>query len=123
MLVTGFAGSALASRGSSVHVQVPYVRSNVLFAIKVTGHAARKLQIYLYVDYEACGPNPAVEKGRTGPYGTSAGGREKVVKGNFKVISRGWHSRGPALDHACAYLVNGKTGAVVAHAFKPYQVH
>jgi hypothetical protein len=124
VLFTVFAGSAAASGRNSVHVKVPYVRSNVQFAIKVTGHAASRLQLYLFIDYKACGRNPAVEKGRSDPiYGTSAGGREKAVKGNFNVTSRGWHSRGPALDHACAYLVNGRTGAVVAHAFKPYTVH
>jgi hypothetical protein len=123
VLVTGFAGAALASGGNRVHVKVPNVRSNTLFAITVTGHAATRLQLYLFIDYQPCGPNPGVEKGRSGPYGTSAGGRERSVKGNFRDVSKGWHSRGPAVDHACAYLVKGSTGAVLAHAFKIYHVY
>jgi hypothetical protein len=122
ILVTAFAGAAIAG-GSSVHVNVArHVRKGVAYAITMRGFAAGKERLYLFVDYYSCGSTPAVEHSSH-----AANGDYWTVHGHFVRISKDWHSSLKAVDHACVYLVrlsapiNSSTG-VVAHAFRGYKI-
>jgi hypothetical protein len=113
-------GTAVAS-SNSVQVTPPSsVPAKTLYSISLSGHAARKERLYLFVDYHKCGANPQVEHSR-------ASGDYWYVNGDFTEVAKGWYARKTGKDHVCAFLqkksqaVNA-AGGVTAHAFKAYQI-
>ncbi len=108
--------SALARNRYQIEVSVQTnVHRNVAYAVTVIGFSTRKEKAVLFVDYASCGSTPAVEVHRLDAE------LAYTVKGAFSKVS-GWKSSLARRDHACAYLVDRKTGRVLARGSRTYPV-
>jgi hypothetical protein len=140
-LVAGLAlaatGTALAA-GSSLHVKAPHAKVKkqkhcpdhlsrcAIYDITVVGSASTSAHLYVFIDSHKCGPNPAVEFSRSGPYGTAYGYFWKKISGRFK-RSAGFSTITAVKDHACTYLASesapkNSAHGVVARSFRTYKV-
>jgi hypothetical protein len=114
-----FGGSALGRVKDSIQVAKPVgAKKNAVYDVIVSGFSNRKEKAYLFVDYKACAATLAGETAQALP------NEKKVytVHGAFTRVS-GWKSPVSKLDHACAYLVNPKTGQLLASGRVGYLVH
>jgi hypothetical protein len=120
-------GGTAAAGGNSVHLKVPHVTVGTFYRIKAHGFAVGTKRLYLFIDAQRCGANPAIEEARTGPFGSSFGYHWRNVHGSFNRSGR-FLTNARITDYACAYLSKGSEPAfsptgVVAHAFKKFRVH
>jgi hypothetical protein len=114
-----FGGSALARSEDSIHVAKPVgAKRNAVYNVVVSGFSNRQGKAYLFVDYKRCAATLVAETAQASPH------EKKVynVRGAFTRVS-GWISRASKLDHACVYLVNPKTGQLLASGGTGYLVH
>lgn len=116
-LTLGLAGSALARARNSIHVAAPaHAAKNAVYNVAISGFSTKRDQAYLFVDYRPCAASVSAERriapGEEVPY---------TVHGAFTRVS-GWKSSMSGVDHACAFLVNPKTGRTVASARVSYSV-
>jgi uncharacterized iron-regulated membrane protein len=94
------------------------------YDISITGLALHKSKAYLFVDYGRCAATYAAEK----RIAVDESPPPYTVSGPFSETS-GWKTRliepGPAeqSDHACTYLVDPRTGRVLAAAKATFVVH
>jgi hypothetical protein len=112
-------GSALARVKDSIHVAKPVgAKRNSVYNVIVSGFSTRQAKAYLFVDYKRCAGTLAAETAQALP------NEKKVyaVHGAFTKVS-GWTSPVSKTDHACVYLVNPKTGKLVASGGTGYLVH
>lgn len=91
------------------------------FSVTLKGHATSAERLYMFLDFKACGANPAVEHAR-------ANGSVWSVEGSYKEVSKGWVSYKRGTDHVCAYLqkaseVENSPGGILAHKFASFKVH
>jgi hypothetical protein len=121
LVLLGIAAPAVAG-GNSVSVTVPkHVRQNVSYSVTLSGVAAHRERLYLFVDYHSCAATPAVEHSRTN-------GDIWMVSGSYHVTSKGWKSSAKGTDHGCGYLqrasspLNGRSG-ILARGSVSYRVH
>jgi hypothetical protein len=113
-----FGSSALARGKDSIQVAKPVgAKKNTVYDVIVSGFSNRKEKAYLFVDYKRCAATLAAETAQALP------NEKKVytVHGAFTKVS-GWKSPVSKLDHACSYLVNPKTGQVLASGGTGYLV-
>lgn len=118
-LVFGVGGSALARGKDSIHVAKPVgAKRNAVYNVVVSGFSNRQGKAYLFVDYKRCAATLLAETAQALP------NEKKVynVRGAFTRVS-GWTSPAAKLDHACVYLVNPKTGQLLASGGTGYLVH
>jgi hypothetical protein len=114
-----FGGSALARVKDSIQVAKPVgAKRNSVYNVIVSGVSNRQAKAYLFVDYKRCAATLATETAQALP------NEKKVytVHGAFTKVS-GWKSPVSKLDHACVYLVNPKTGQLLASGGTGYLVH
>jgi hypothetical protein len=114
-----FGGSALARVKASIQVAKPVgAKRNSVYNVIVSGVSNRQAKAYLFVDYKRCAATLAAETAQALP------NEKKVytVHGAFTKVS-GWKSPVSKLDHACVYLVNPKTGQLLASGGTGYLVH
>ena len=86
------------------------------YNMTIHGFARRRATAYLFVDYVGCAGSFATERGRA-----AAASDSYAVRGRFSELS-GWKSSTRGADHACAYLVGLRSGAVLATARVSFQV-
>jgi len=112
-------GSALASSRDSIRVAKPVgAKKNVVYNVTLSGFSTKPDKAYLFVDYKPCAASMAGESAQALP-------REKLVwtvHGTFTRVS-GWKSPVSKVDYACVYLVNPKTGTLLASGRTKYLVH
>jgi hypothetical protein len=112
-------GSALASGRDSIRVAKPVgARKNVVYNVTLSGFSTKREKAYLFVDYKPCASTFVAEGGQALP-------KEKLVwtvHGTFTRTS-GWKSPVSKVDYACVYLVNPKTGRLLAAGSTKYLVH
>jgi hypothetical protein len=112
-------GSALARGTDRIQVAKPIgAKKNAVYNVVVSGFSNRKEKAYLFVDYKRCAATLPAEIAQALP-------NEKLtyrVHGTFTRVS-GWKSPVSKLDHACVYLVNPKTGQLLASGGTGYLVH
>jgi hypothetical protein len=114
-----FGGSALARGKDSIQVAKPVgAKRNAVYDVIVSGFSNRQEKAYLFVDYKRCAATLPAETAQALP------NEKKVytVHGAFTRVS-GWKSPVSKLDHACVYLVNPKTGRLLASGGTGYLVH
>jgi hypothetical protein len=118
------AGTALAAGANRIRLGAPRdARSGVGYTVSVSGHAAKEERLYLFVDYHACGRNPAIETVHGGVYGV----HWIVKRGKFHERLR-VTSTGVGTDHLCAYLQKrseplNAPGGILARAHLSYRIH
>ena len=113
-----FGGTALGRTKNSIQVAKPVgAKKNAVYNVIVSGFSNGRQKAYLFVDYKRCAATLAAET-------TQALPNEKevyTVRGAFTKVS-GWKSPVSKLDHACVYLVNPKTGRLLASGGTGYLV-
>jgi hypothetical protein len=113
-----FAGSAPARARDSIHVAVPrQVKRKVTYNVTVTGFSSRQEKAYLFVDYHPCAATVPAERRQVQPIEEMP----YTVKGAFTKVS-GWKSPAALVDHACVFLVNPKTGKLLAKGAVNYRI-
>jgi hypothetical protein len=115
-----FGGSALARVKDGIRVAKPIgAKRNSVYDVIVSGFSNRQAKAYLFVDYKRCAATLAAETTQT----QALPNEKKVytVHGAFTRVS-GWKSPVSKLDHACVYLVNPKTGRLLASGGTGYLV-
>jgi hypothetical protein len=121
----GIAGAPAASRGrNTIALVVPKrIKLHKEYGISITGVAVHKAKAYLFVDYGRCAATSAAEA-----LIAVREGVDYTVAGQFDETSLWTTSRVPPgarlqADHACAYLVNPRTGRLLAAAKATFVVH
>ncbi len=135
LVVAGVMATAAWAAGNTVSVKPP---SNAkvspstcssstptgcrVFSISLSGHAKTSARLYMFLDYHACGANPAVE------YDSGDAGYVWGVSGSFHKVSKGWYSDKSGTDHVCAYLQKpsqpeNSAGGILAHRFARFTIH
>lgn len=118
-----FAGTALAA-GNSVSVGVAgHVGFNKNFTVKLSGHAAKKSTLYLFIDALKCGSSPGVEHFTHHANGVFW----SLKKGGSYTKPSGWKVGKRGTFHACGYLVKASeplnsTAGVLARGSKAFKV-
>jgi hypothetical protein len=114
-----FGGSALARGRDRIRVAKPVgAKRNAAYNVTLSGFSDKQEKAYLFVDYKPCASTFVAESGQALP-------REKLVwtvHGTFTRTS-GWKSPVSKLDYACVYLVNPRTGQLLAAGSTRYLVH
>jgi hypothetical protein len=118
------AAPAFARRRNAIALVVPSrVKQNRQYDISISGLALRKAKAYLFVDYGRCAATFAAENriavGESVDYTVSGAFVETSAWMTF-LIEPGAPVQS---DHACAYLVNPRTGRVLAAAKATFPVH
>jgi len=113
-----FAGPASARAGNRIHVAVsPHAKKHVTYNVAVSGFAGHKAKAYLFVDYNPCASSFSAERRNVSP-------SEEVpytVQGPFNKVS-GWQSPVSNVHYACVFLVNPKSGLLLAKGHVRYLV-
>ncbi len=104
-------------RRDRIQVTAPArARINRTYDVTISGYARRHARAYVFIDYGGCASSLSVERQRA-----AGQSDEYPVKGSFAQTS-GWKSKAAGEDHACAYLADPGSGAVLATARQAYRI-
>jgi hypothetical protein len=109
----GTGGSALAATAGANRIAIDSpdgARARRGYNITIHGFAHRRARAFIFVDYLGCARSFGVERRRAGKAWYSY-----AVTGAFSKVS-GWKSSTAGVDHACAYLIDHRSGRVLATA-------
>jgi hypothetical protein len=105
-----------AASANQLGIAIPGpTRAGSAYNVIISGSAAGRATVYLFVDYARCAGSLSAERRRSGGQSDSYS-----VRGVFSEVS-GWQSSSSGLDHACGYLVD-RAGHLLASANRVYRV-